>query len=71
MTALSELTCLGLHRPSPDAEPGEVAAFLSEISTIHDHLASEASGHEAARERALAARFRSVASGATTKEMTR
>lgn len=52
---LSELTCLGLHRPGPDAAPVVLAAWFERVAVVHDRLAAESSGAEAALERRLAA----------------
>jgi hypothetical protein len=41
MSALSELTCLGLHRPGPKASRAEEQAFKAEIAAIRTHLDTE------------------------------
>lgn len=53
--ALSELTCLGLHRPGPNAAPAALAAWFERVAVVHDHLAAESSGPAAVLERRLAA----------------
>lgn len=55
MHALSELTCLGLHRPGPQAGPVAEAAYIERLARVHAHLAAESSGAEAAAARARAA----------------
>lgn len=51
---LSELTCLGLHRPGPQAGPAVLAAWYERVALVHDRLAAESAGPEAAIERRLA-----------------
>ena len=58
---LSELTCLSLHRPGRHAPAAEQAAYLDRIATVHEHLAAECRGIEAATERRLAAEYHSHA----------
>lgn len=41
-STLSELTCLGLHRPGRDATAAQLAAYYGELATVHQHLAAEA-----------------------------
>lgn len=53
--ALSELTCLGLHRPGLNAAPAVVAAWFERVAVVHNRLAAESSGADAALERRLAA----------------
>lgn len=57
MAALSELTCLGLHRPAPSASPSEMSAWFSRLARVHTHLAQESRGEHAAIERQRAAAF--------------
>lgn len=53
---LSELTCMCLHRPGPDARPDELAGWFDELATVHEHLAAEVTDDaERAHELALAA----------------
>lgn len=50
MRALSELTCLTLHRPGADAGVVADAAFLERMAGVHERLAAESAGAEAAAE---------------------
>ncbi|MDV6011938.1 hypothetical protein [Haloechinothrix sp. LS1_15] len=52
---LSELTCLGLHRPARGAGAAEVAGYYGRLAAVHRHLAAEATtGAERVSELALA-----------------
>lgn len=42
-SVLSELTCLSLRRPGPDATPRDLALFYDEIGRVREHLAAAAS----------------------------
>jgi len=55
MAALSELTCLGLYRPAPDAGASELSAWFSRLAGVHARLAAESCGEQAASERRRAA----------------
>lgn len=55
MSALSDLTCLTLHRPDLGAGPTAVGAFIERVAVVHEALAAESSGAEAAAERQRAA----------------
>lgn len=55
MAALSELTCLGLHRPCAGAGDTEVSAWFERLAGVHARLADESRGEEAAWERKRAA----------------
>ncbi|MCP2180016.1 hypothetical protein LY12_001278 [Prauserella alba] len=57
MAALSELTCLGLHRPAPGAGASEMSAWFERLSGVHARLAQESRGEHAAVERQRAAEF--------------
>lgn len=65
--ALSELTCLSLHRPGAGATAPELAVFYDELAGVHEHLAAEATTHaDRELELALAATaHRPVVAGAT------
>ncbi|MPY99435.1 MAG: hypothetical protein GEU97_15805 [Actinophytocola sp.] len=54
-SALSELTCLQLHRPAASAAPAAWAVWFDELVHVHEHLAAEARDpHVVATERRLA-----------------
>jgi len=54
---LSELTCLSLRRPGTEAPAAELAAYMERIATVHEHLAADCRGGEAATEHRLAAAY--------------
>lgn len=55
--ALSELTCLSLRRPGMDAPAADLAAYIERIAAVHEHLAADCRGVEAATEHRLAAAY--------------
>ncbi|SNR87444.1 hypothetical protein SAMN06265360_12635 [Haloechinothrix alba] len=70
MTALSELTCLGLRRPRPQADADEVADYLEAMAHAHERLATEThESGEAVTERALAAAAHARATSLRTREV--